>query len=49
VLLARIVCSDNGCEAELEVAVATLDELDGLVCDCGYGYVLLTVAEPAAA
>jgi hypothetical protein len=44
-LLARIVCSDPHCPEELEIAIADLDELDGLVCECGYGFVLMEVAE----
>jgi hypothetical protein len=44
-LLARIECSDPGCEGDLEIVIEGLDELDGLVCDCGYGYVLATVSE----
>lgn len=44
-LLARIVCSDRRCTEELEVAVETLDELDGFVCECGHGFVLMEVAE----
>ena len=43
-LLARIVCSDPQCTEELEVAVEDLDELDGFVCDCGFGFVLIEVA-----
>jgi hypothetical protein len=45
--LATLVCSDNGCYAELEIEVGELDELDGLVCDCGYGFVLIAVASAA--
>jgi len=44
-LLARIVCSDPNCTEELEVTVQQLDELDGFVCECGYGFVLIDVAE----
>ncbi len=44
-LLARIVCSDPDCIEELEVAVEELDELDGFVCECGHGFVLIEVAE----
>jgi hypothetical protein len=48
-LLARIICSDPECSEELDVAVATLDELDGYVCECGHGYVLITVSEAKSA
>jgi hypothetical protein len=44
-LLARIECSDPLCEGELEVVIEDLDELHGLVCDCGFGYALATVSE----
>jgi hypothetical protein len=44
-LLARIVCSDPRCTEELEVAIDGLDELDGFVCDCGFGFQLMDVAE----
>jgi hypothetical protein len=44
-LLARIVCSDRHCTEELEVAVESLDELDGFVCECGHGFVLTEVSE----
>jgi hypothetical protein len=45
-LLARIVCSDPGCEIEHEVAVKHLIQLDGFVCkQCGHGFVLAGVSE----
>ena len=43
--LARIECSDPECESELELVLEELDELHGLVCDCGYGFVLASVSE----
>ena len=43
VFLAHIHCSD--CPEEVEVLVDELDELVGLSCECGYGYVLESVAE----
>ena len=46
-LLATIICSDPECTEEVEIAVELLDELDGLSCECGYGYVLLSVSERA--
>jgi hypothetical protein len=45
--LARVICSDPGCHEEIEVAVESLDELDGRVCDCGHGFVLAAVSELA--
>jgi hypothetical protein len=44
-LLARIVCSDPRCAEELDASVEELDELDSLVCECGFGFVLVDVAE----
>ena len=44
-LLARIICSDADCTEELEVTVENLDELDRFLCDCGHGFVLVTVSE----
>jgi hypothetical protein len=44
-LLARIVCSDPRCAEELDVSVEDLDELDALICECGFGFVLVDVAE----
>jgi hypothetical protein len=44
-LLARIDCSDPACEEDLEIVIEDLNELHGLVCDCGYGFVLTTVSE----
>jgi hypothetical protein len=44
-LLARIICSDSRCFEELEVGIEDLDELDGIVCDCGHGFVLMEVSE----
>ena len=43
--VARIACSDPDCYEEIEVNVDNLGELDGLVCGCGYGYVLLSVSK----
>jgi hypothetical protein len=43
--LARIQCSDPDCESELELVLEELDELHGLVCDCGYGFVLASVSD----
>lgn len=46
-LLARIDCSDPGCEGELEIVIEELDELHGLACECGHGFVLAAVSELA--
>ena len=41
--VAHIHCSD--CPEEIEVLVEDLGELDGLSCECGYGFVLESVEE----
>jgi hypothetical protein len=51
--VARLICSDEGCAAELVAEGATLLELETLVCDCGCGLAVVgwpdRVAEPVAA
>jgi hypothetical protein len=42
---AHLICSGRDCYAEVELAVESLDELDGLSCDCGHGFILLTISE----
>ena len=47
-LIARLTCSGAECEAELELVVEDLAELDRLaegLCDCGYGMGVLAVSE----
>ncbi|MDP9188230.1 MAG: hypothetical protein M3O25_03160 [Actinomycetota bacterium] len=44
-LLAKIVCSDPDCTEELEIAVDRLVHLDGYTCECGHGFVLVSVSE----
>lgn len=46
--LVEIVCSEPRCEEEREVLVAELHELDGLGCECGAGFVSVTVSQVAA-
>lgn len=38
-----VVCSS--CAEEAEVVVEDLDDVDREVCECGYSYVVLSVAE----
>jgi hypothetical protein len=38
-----VVCSS--CAEETEVVVASLDDVDREVCECGYSYVVVSVAE----
>jgi hypothetical protein len=37
VYVARLVCSDPGCAAELDAEALTQQELETLICDCGCG------------
>jgi hypothetical protein len=43
--LAHVLCSAKDCTEELELIVEELEELDGAVCDCGYGFVLRSLSE----
>jgi hypothetical protein len=43
--LVTIVCSDPECIEEREVAVEDLDAVDGYVCECGHGFVVVSVSE----
>ncbi len=40
----HLTCSDGEGTDEVDVIVEDLAELDGLVCDCGYGTVAIRVA-----
>jgi hypothetical protein len=44
VLLATIVCSDPDCAEEGDVVVDDLDGVDRHVCECGYGFVVISVS-----
>ena len=46
-LLAKIVCSDPDCPEEAEVAIRHVHELEGRVCECGFGFVLMQISELA--
>jgi hypothetical protein len=37
-----VVCS--GCDEETELVLASLDEVEREVCECGYSFVVLSVA-----
>jgi hypothetical protein len=53
VYVARLICSDEACAAEVAADAATLRELETLVCDCGCALELIgwpdSVDEPVAA
>ena len=42
---AHLICSGSDCWAELEFAIDSIDELEGLSCDCSHGFVLLAISE----
>ena len=44
--VARLICSDMACAAEIEAEAATLAELETLACECGCG--LQVIAWPEA-
>ena len=44
-LLAKIVCSDPDCPEQAEVAIEHVGELEGRVCECGFGFVLMQISE----
>jgi hypothetical protein len=35
VYIARLICSDADCAEEVSAEIATLEELESLICDCG--------------
>ena len=40
-----IVCSDSECIEELEIAVDDLDVVEGYPCECGHGFVVVSLSE----
>jgi hypothetical protein len=46
-----VLCSDDQCAEVMEVVVDDLDEVEAVVCECGYNVVVLAVAnfEPLTA
>jgi len=44
-LLVTVVCSDPECVEEREIAVEDLDAIEATVCDCGHGFVVVSVSE----
>ena len=47
-LVAALYCSNPDCDSEVEIIVEDLRELDGWPCDCGFGFILSSVAEVVA-
>jgi hypothetical protein len=44
-LLVTVVCSDPDCIEEREIAVDDVDAVDAHLCECGHGFVVLTVSD----
>ena len=43
--IVHVSCSDQDCAEEFEAVVDHVEEVDDVVCECGAGTVLVTVAE----
>ena len=43
--IVHVTCSDPDCAEEAEAVVATVAEADDVVCECGFGTVLIAIAE----
>jgi hypothetical protein len=43
--IVHVICSGPECSEELELIAESIDELDRLNCECGYGFAVLSVAE----
>lgn len=46
--IAHVICSERDCTEELELVIESLDELERLNCECGYGFAVLSLAELSA-
>lgn len=42
--LIQVACSDPACDEDFEVVVDDLDEVEGVICACEYGVVVLSVS-----
>jgi len=45
VFIVHVTCSDQDCAEEIEAVVDDLEEVDDVVCECGAGTVLVSIAE----
>jgi hypothetical protein len=45
VFLVTIVCSDPDCLEEREILAEELDAIDAQACECGHGFVIVSVSE----
>ena len=41
----NVACSDQHCAEEIETVVDRIEDVDDVVCECGSGTVLVSVAE----
>jgi hypothetical protein len=41
----NVACSDETCAEEIEAVVERIEDVDDVVCECGSGTVLVSVAE----
>lgn len=46
--IVHVTCSDIDCAEEIEAVVETLEEIDSVVCECGWGTVLVSIADADA-
>jgi hypothetical protein len=44
-LLVTVFCSDQECTEEREILVDGLDDVDSQICDCGHGFVVVSVSD----
>ncbi len=43
--IAHVICSGPECTEELELVLESLDELERINCECGYGLSVLSISE----
>ena len=43
--IVHVACSDHNCAEEIEAVVESLEEIESVVCECGWGTVLVSVAD----
>jgi hypothetical protein len=43
--IVHVSCSDESCAEEIEAVVERIEDADDVVCECGHGTVLVSVAE----
>jgi hypothetical protein len=48
-LLVTVMCSDPECVEEREIVVVDLRAVETHICDCGYGFAVVSVGELAEA